>query len=410
MQAHLPLVATARWAAAAAIAFVLCGGDASATRLSVRTISNGQDSVSEFRPRIAGSAIVWQRGSGASAEVMRWDGTQAVKLTNNGVPDENPETDGIHVVWQSGNAGSRDLAFYDLVTRATSVVSSTGDEVFPLVSGIYVSWVELVDADGEVFIDPGPIGNQITGNSLVESQFLLEDGVLVWSEGDEIGQTPGTGDDDHDIALWNGPLGEFYILGGFATDDIRPSLAGDTVVWQAGPDGAGDIWVGDTQGTVNVLFDGADERNPHTDGVRVVWEHHDGQDLELYRVDLASPNVATPVTSDTVDDLSPWIEGSRIVWVKDAAPGDSEIWFIWSGGPPELLSATRNNGRDDVRPRLDGDRFVYESCSNLGQPNELCDVVLVPEPRATLAVGAALSGLLGLATLAARRARDAGRR
>jgi len=176
------------------------------------------------------------------------------------------------------------------------------------------------------------------------------------------------------------------------------------VVWQAGPDGSGDIWYGDALGTANLLFDGTDERNPQTDGARVIWEHFDGFDFELYIVDLASPNSAIPFTNDALSDVTPQIDGDKIVWVKNVTPGDSEIWFSWQGGPPEPLRRTQNNGRDDVAPRLDGDHFVYESCVNLGQPNELCDVVLVPEPRATLAVAAALVALAFLASRSARRA------
>jgi len=57
-----------------------------------------------------------------------------------------------------------------------------------------------------------------------------------------------------------------------------------------------------------------------------------------------------------------------------------------------------------VNPRLDGDHFVYESCTNLGQPSEVCDIVLVPEPEATLVAAAALAVLAGLAAHSARRA------
>jgi hypothetical protein len=226
----------------------------------------------------------------------------------------------------------------------------------------------------------------------------------VWTQGDDLHQTPGTGDDSHDVAVWNGVLQGLFILTGVSTDDIHPAISGDTVVCQAGADGSGDIWYGDTQGTANPLFDGADERNPQTDGARVIWEHFDGRDFELYIVDLASPNSAIPFTNDDLDDATPQIDGNNIVWVKKVTLGDSEIWLSWNNAPPEPLRGTQNNGRDDVAPRLDGDHFVYESCLKLGQPGELCDVVLVPEPRATLGVAAALAALAFLASRSARRA------
>ncbi|MCU0668776.1 MAG: hypothetical protein MUF70_05420 [Myxococcota bacterium] len=368
-----------------AIAISLAPGEANAaTRLRAVTLSDPLDGVSEFRPRIAGDTVVWQRGSGTGAEVMRWDGTQAVNMSNNGVADENPETDGIHIVWQQGSAPNRDIAIYDLVTRTSTILSSLGDEVFPLISGPYLAWIKMVDADGEVFVDPGPIGDQVTGDLLVHSSFQMDGANVVWSQGDDLGQTPGLTDDLHDIAVWNGELQGFFVLTGIDTDDIKPVIANDVVVWQAGPDGSGDIWYGDTVGTSNLLFDGSDERNPDTDGTRAVWQHWDGLDFDLFLVNLASPNAAVPFTNDAFDDVTPQIDGTKVVWVKEVTPGDSEIWFSWDGAPPEPLRASQNNGRDDVAPRLDGDSFVYESCLNLGEPSEICDVVRVPEPRGEL--------------------------
>ncbi len=335
---------------------------------------------------------------------MRRDGFVTVNMTSNGVADENPETDGIHIVWQQGSANQRNIAVYDLITETTIILSSPGDETFPLVSGATLAWIQMVDTDGEVFVEPGPVGNQLTGNALVESEFSIDGENLIWSEGDDLHQTPSTADDSHNVAVWNGELQGLYVLTGPDTDDIHPVISGNVVVWQAGPDGSGDIWYGDTLGTSNPLFDGIDERNPQTDGTRVIWEHFDGSDFDLYIVDLASPNSAIPFANDALDDITPQIDGDKIVWVKNVTQGDSEIWLSWKGGPPEPLRRTQNNDRDDVAPRLDGDHFVYESCVNLGQPNELCDVVLVPEPRATLAVAAALAALALLAARSARRA------
>jgi hypothetical protein len=405
MRAHPPNSVAACWIAAAFAALILGSPDAGAViRPRTITVSDSADSVSEFRPRIRGEALVWQRGSGTASEVMRRDGKVTVNMSSNGVADENPETDGIHVVWQQGSAGGRNIAIYDLLTGTTAILSSLGDETFPLVSGTTLAWIQMLDADGEVFVDPGPIGNQLTGNPLVESEFTIDGDNLIWAQGDDLQQTLDTADDLHDIAVWNGALQGLYILTGPSTDDIHSSVAGDTIVWQAGPDGSGDIWYGDTMGTANLLFDGTDERNPQTDGDRVIWQHFDGLDFDLYFVDLASPNSAIPFTNDTLDDVTPQIAGNTIVWVKNVAPGDSEIWYAWHNAPARALHPSQNNGRDDIAPRLDGDHFVYESCLNLGQPSELCDVVSVPEPSATFGVAVALAALAFLASRSARRA------
>jgi len=81
--------------------------------------------------------------------------------------------------------------------------------------------------------------------------------------------------------------------------------------------------------------------------------------------------------------VTPQIDGDNAVWEKKVTPAIPR-----SGSPGTAAHRTAAevaaNGRDDVAPRLDGDHFVYESCLNLGLPDELCDVVIVPEPRATL--------------------------
>jgi hypothetical protein len=407
MRAQLPI-------AVVIAALLAIAGEAAAAKQPFRTItvSDNTDSVSEFHSRIHDGVVVWQRGTGASSEVMYWNGQTGVPLTQNGVADENPETDGIHIVWQETNGAQRDVAIYDLVTHVTTILTSPYDEVTPLVSGTTLAWVRYYggDLDGEVFIDPGPPGNQLTGNLLVESGLALEGDNLIWSQGDDLHQTPDPSDDQHDIAVWNGALQGLYILNS-GSDDIRPSMAGNTVVWQAGADGAGDIWYGDTQGTAALLYDGPDERNPVTDGQHVVWQHWDGADFEIDYVDLASPASIVAKTSDTYDDVTPQIQGDTIVWVKKTTPGDSEIWVSWHGGLPAAVRGTSGNGRDEVRPRIDadGEHFIYESCTNLGQPNELCDVVLAPEARTTLAAGTALAMLAGLAARSARRAAEAAR-
>jgi hypothetical protein len=409
MRAQLPIAV----AVAALLTFV--GEPASARKrpnFVTITVSDRADSVTEFRSRIKDGVVVWQKGLGASAEIMRWNGATGVDISQNGIADENPDTDGVHVVWQQSNGAQRDVAIYDLVTHVTTILTSPDDEVTPLVSGITLAWVRYVDndLDGEVFIDPGPPGGQLTGNTLVEGSLALDGDDLVWSQGDDLHLTPDPSDDQHDIAVWNGALQGLYILGGNPTDDIHPSIAGNTVVWQAGPDGSGDIWVGDTQGSAMLLYDGTDERNPSTDGQHVVWQHWDGSDFEISLVDLATPGIMIAKTSDGYDDMTPQILGDDIVWVKNV-PGDSEIWVSWHGGLPEVLNDTHHNGRADVRPRLDvdGEHFIYESCDNLGQPNELCDVVLAPEPRATLLAGIVVAMLAALAARSARRAAAASR-
>lgn len=363
----------------------------------VDTISNPTDGFSEFRPRIVGDVIVWQRGTGTSSEIMRWDddAKTLIRLTNNLVIDQNPETDGIHIVWEQSSGSQLDISVYDMVTGQRVTLPASSNDVSPIISGVVLGWVKMVDADGEVFVSPGPPGGQLTGNALVETDLTMDDGNLVWSQSDSLGQTPGTDDDDGDIAVWNDSEQGLYFLGGFDTDDIRPSVGGGFVVWQAGADGGGDIWIGDVVGSSALLFDGMDERYPDTDGSRVVWSHWDG-DLDIWVANLEGMGGLQPLTNDNANDITPQVEGDLIAWVKERPSGDSEIWISRELGATEVIKRTVGNGRADVEPRISGDHMVYESCINLGLPNESCDIVLVPEPAAGAALLAALGALAGL--------------
>jgi hypothetical protein len=370
----------------------------------VDTISNTTDGFTEFRPRIVGDVIVWQRGSGTSSEIMRWDDDAkvAIRLTNNLVIDQNPETDGIHIVWEQSSGSQLDISVYDMVTGQRVSLPATSNDVTPFISGVVLGWVKMVDADGEVFVSPGPPGGQLTGNALVETDLTMDDGNLVWSQSDSLGQTPGIDDDDGDIAVWNHSEQGLFFLGGFDTDDIRPSIGGGFVVWQAGADGDADIWIGDVVGSAALLYDGLDERYPDTDGSRVVWSHWDGVDFDIWIANLEGMGGLQPLTNDGANDVTPQVEGDTIAWVKERPNGDSEIWISRELGATEVIKRTVGNNRADVEPRISGDHMVYESCINLGLPGESCDIVLVPETAA-----APLAALAAFASLARLRRRIA---
>jgi hypothetical protein len=382
-------------AACAAALLLADAASAQRTQFRLRLLGNNADAVSEFRPRLVDGVVVWQRGTGAGSEVMLWDGVASQSLTFNGVADQNPETDGIHVVWEQSTGSQFDVAIYDLVTGTLTFLSSPSSDRFPQISGTTLTWVRDDGADGELFVDNGPLELQLSGDDLVDSMFDAEGGHVVFSRSDDLDLTADPSDDDGDILLWNDTVQGIFGLGGLDTDDIRPSIGGEWVVWQAGPDGDADIWYGNIFGFAAALYDGDDDRNPDTDGDRVVWQHWDGIDFDIFAVSLSNPSSTLQVTTDSTDDTTPRVDGPHIIWSKQEEPGDAAIWVSWNGRPPEPVEPTQGNGRDDVRPRIDGEEFVFESCRNLGQPNEICDVVL-PEPGAIATALAALATLAGV--------------
>jgi hypothetical protein len=390
-----------------AAACALVGAAAAAAPLPMlwlRTLSNTVDGVTDFRPRIADGVVVWQHGTGSASEIQLYRAGQRVSLTANAAFDENPETDGARVVWQQDAGATYDIAVYDVATGLTTfpftVANDSADDVFPQVSGATVAWLRGVPGANQfVFTSDTPY---ITGNQLAHGPIALDGANVAFQETDDKG-TPDPSDDDQEILVWNAGVHDIYGLASSTTHNIRPAISGSRVVWQSGADGAGSIWLGDLLGDSSPLYSVTDERNPQIDGDVVVWEHWDGHDFEIYETDVTQTSVIQ-LTNDSVDDVSPQISGDTVAWVARAA-GDSEIWVSRGGSPPELLKQTHHDGRDDVAPRVDalGD-IVWQSCTNLGRPNEWCEIVMAPEPQATALVAAALAALGWLAARSARRA------
>jgi hypothetical protein len=374
---------------------------AAAEAFFVDVLSNPLDGVNDFGARIAGGVVVWQHGTGAASEIRMFEsGGPTVNVTQNGVADELPDTDGASVVWQQAFGAQTEIAVFDLVTRMTSFpLINAVDDTEPRVSGSYIAWLRQTGADNEVFLNPNVPSDQITGNTVEESQLVLEGDKLVWTQVDDNGTPANPGDDDTEIWVWNPSVPGLYQLSNNSVQDQRPAMSGSRIVWQSGADGDADVWYGDTSGGAARLIDGTDDRNPDIDDDVVVWQRSEGTDFEIFKRDLASPTLVQ-VSTNAFDDVTPRISGNHIVWVVEPAVGDSEIWVSWQGAAAEPVPSTQADGRDDVNPEIDGDRFVWESCLNLGEPNEQCEIVLAPEAH-----GAA-TALSVLAALAYRRGRS----
>jgi hypothetical protein len=391
--------ARSRWrilAAATALAALAGAAPAHAHPYQLRNLSSLVGD--EREPRVSAGRVVWQVGSGSTAEVRLWDGIRVWNLTTDGFADEHPEIDGDTVVWQKFDGVDYEIAVYDVLTGTTSFPTNNGyDDILPRISGGRYAWQANAPPgiDLEIFVNPGD--TRVTGNGKDDFDHQVDGEDVVYVGTDPMGS-------DLEIFLWHDvdPGRGLYQLSSDTVDDHAPQVSEGRVVWQAGDGAAAEIVRYDPNAAIPVLpltTDGVEDKEPDVSGPVIVWSRDDGNDFEIFMRVGDGPNVQ--ITTNGYDDHSPRVSGEDVVWVADE-PGGSQIWVCLacaSGGTPERLT---QNAFTNRAPRIDGDSITWEACTNAGTPSEKCDVWLAPEP----ASGGALAALLALAGVARARGRS----
>jgi MYXO-CTERM domain-containing protein len=344
--------------------------------------------VDNSHARIAGSTIVWQRGTGTGSDVLVHTPAGTHAITNDGFPDELPETDGTVVVWQHSDGNDTEVDVSPDGSSVTPLTNNDVDDSCPATGGGYVGWQGTGALGPDFFASslavPDP-NNQITGDAAVDGCPIMSGSEAVWVKTDGLG----------DIWYWSPALDLFQITDSPSVDDSAPAVSSGNVVWVAGSGSGAEIlyWNTTDQSVTPLTLDSAEDGKPQIDGNRAVWQHFDGHDFEIYQDDM--PGVLAPfaLTDDGVDDHDPQVSGDTVVWVEDEPTG-SQIWTSWHGGPPEPVT---NDAATHSDPRVAGEQIVFQAC---GGSYPRCEIMMAPEPGPG-AVGAAAAA--GLALLAGRR-------
>lgn len=347
-----------------------------------------RDAVDDSHPRISGHNVVWQHDTGSAAEIWFRNDQHFFPLTQDAFADELPEIDGNTVVWQHDDGSDYEIMRSDEVSNQF-VTNNTGADNCPVPSNGSIGWRGTGALGPDFFIDPGVPTQQVTGDKADDECPRGSAGNFVWSKHD---LTSG----DRDIWAWLADLptppgpGLYQITDTPAVMESSPAISKDRIVYVRGTGSAADIRLFDAAdfSDVPLISDGSEDRNPQIDGDRIVWEHFDGGDWEIYEYQVGG--ALTPVTNNAVNDHDPQVSGDTIVWVADE-PGHSQIWVAWHGGAPQRLT---NDPVNHESPQIDGDLIAFQSCPST------CDIWLSPEPTAG---GLALAALGTLAALARRR-------
>jgi len=92
--------------------------DGTATRiLSLATGYTG------FRPKVSGSNVVWEAWDGHDEEVLVWDGSSAVRLTDNDYTDRYPQISGSNIVWQGWDGQDWEIFQATVIPEPSTFIS-----------------------------------------------------------------------------------------------------------------------------------------------------------------------------------------------------------------------------------------------------------------------------------------------
>lgn len=369
----------ARWGAPLLAALVATAAGAAPVSFWTRVLRT--DPVTDSHPRISGHSVVWQHGTGGAAEIFFRDDQHIFPLTQDGFADELPEIDGDTVVWQHDDGSDYEVMRYDGVSNVFITNNTTADNC-PVASGGSIGWRGTGILSREFFLLPFT-PQQITGDALDDECPRGADGNFVWTKFDGSARN---------VWAWFPAIGVppdhlFQIT--TAGTESSPVISGNRIAYVEGTGSAAEIRLFDASDFSDhpLTSDLSEDRNPQIDGTRVVWEHFDGTDWEIYEYEVGG--MVTPLTNNAVADHDPQVSGDSVVWVEDE-PGHSQIWASWHGAlPPQRVT---HDARDHADPHIDGELITFQACDSTR-----CDIWLAPEPSAGALAMAALAALAAFA-------------
>lgn len=190
----------------------------------------------------------------------------------------NPRLDGAYAVWDS----YEDIFFYNHNTRQTrNLTNNTAPGIYashPSVSGNSVVWQGWDGNDFEIFLWNGRTTIQLTNNFTDDRSPLISGSSVAW-----VGKDPaGT---DNEVFLYNPASGTKQL----SADDASPTnvqLSGSNLMWQSD---VNTYYYNLQTGALRSLPIRAELKLA---GSKAMWTESDGQDKEIYLVDLATASLS----------------------------------------------------------------------------------------------------------------------
>jgi len=344
----------------------------------------GEDLMGSF-PRISDGNVVWQRSVGGDLEIFHYDGSTITQLTDNEVPDYEPDISGDHVAWYSGDRSRTDIV-YDGTIVMGGVKNQT--DMFLEPGGLIWSAIYPYDRFGisHVYLHDGSTTKKLSVESTRHNHNPDMSGSnVVWSGFNENGASAYFYDGTSTIELpENVGLGQI------------PKISSNNIVGIGiDPDEAEDQVF---------LFDGVTNHQlGHTDG-RDTHQKIDGQNVAwlsevngVYEVFTYENGQAKQLSFNSVKAYAPYVSESFVVWSADKGSG-YQLYAYDGIKTTFLLDGETRGAVNDAS----GNSFVWSGKSG-AERGVFVATYVIPEPSTFLL--AALGFMLAVS--ANRSCRDA---
>jgi hypothetical protein len=287
----------------------------SAVRLSDNDFSDRESQISD------GGQMVWSGSDGSDLEIFLSDGISVRQLTDNEFDDHQPQVNAAgQVAWLGYDGTDTEIFLWD-GTAVRQLTDNATRDFQPRINALgQVAWRGLDGDDTEIYFWNGSSVIQITENDFSDSADaespdslqISDAGQLLWLVG-----TPG----GEALYYWDGSA--VALLSKKTYGYVPDMNSKGEVAWCGeGASGQG-IYLWNGKAAVRI-GEGFSEPKINSGG-RVVWHLHDGTDYEIFVWDGSS---AVQITDNDYNDFYAQINAAgEIVWQGAVKPSNREIFL-----------------------------------------------------------------------------------
>jgi len=284
--------------------------------------------------------------------------SKETQITTNESWNDGPSIYGNRIVWQSnsiGNWSNGDIYLYDLYTsKKTRITNDSSNQQDPAIYEDRIVWADWRNdkgngSNGDIYLYDFSTSKeiQITTNESGQGTPAIYKDRVVWSD---------MRNGNSDIYMYNITTSEETQITNNEADQYSPETYGDIIVWTDWRNGNSDIYMYDitTSEETQITGNESNQYSPAVYGDRIVWEDErngildefgriGNYDIYMYNI---STSTETQITTNTADQVEPFIYGNRIVWIDKRSQytgthRNSDIYiFTISGEETELNKPT----------------------------------------------------------------------